>query len=67
MRSPSSIYWAFESKEGRLAAVMERSADGFFATSANAPRDDDPWQRLSSLVPAPDTLSCSWAVPADTL
>ena len=29
---PSSIYWHFGSKEGVLAAVMERGADRFFAT-----------------------------------
>ena len=28
---PSSIYWHFGSKEGVLAAVMERGADRFFA------------------------------------
>jgi AcrR family transcriptional regulator len=28
---PSSIYWHFGSKEGVLAAVMERAADRFFA------------------------------------
>jgi AcrR family transcriptional regulator len=36
---PSSIYWHFGSKEGVLAAVMERGADRFFAaipTSADA-------------------------------
>ena len=29
---PSSIYWHFGSKEGVLAAVMERGADRFFAS-----------------------------------
>jgi AcrR family transcriptional regulator len=36
---PSSIYWHFGSKEGVLAAVMQRGADRFFAaipTSENA-------------------------------
>lgn len=28
--NPASIYWAFGSKEGVLAAVMERSAEAFF-------------------------------------
>lgn len=30
---PASIYWAFESKEGLLAAVLERAADDFFASN----------------------------------
>ena len=29
--NPASIYWAFGSKEGLLAAVMERAAESFFA------------------------------------
>jgi AcrR family transcriptional regulator len=29
--NPASIYWAFGSKEGLLAAVMERAAEAFFA------------------------------------
>jgi AcrR family transcriptional regulator len=41
---PSSIYWHFGSKEGVLAAVMERGADRFFAAipmwdDADAPAD----------------------------
>ncbi len=31
---PASIYWAFDSKEGLLAAVLERAADDFFATNS---------------------------------
>jgi AcrR family transcriptional regulator len=33
---PSSIYWHFGSKEGVLAAVMERGADRFFAAIPTA-------------------------------
>ena len=41
---PASIYWAFRSKEGLLAAVIERAADRWFATElektpANSPVD----------------------------
>jgi AcrR family transcriptional regulator len=38
---PSSIYWHFGSKEGVLAAVMERGADRFFA-AIPLERSDDP-------------------------
>jgi AcrR family transcriptional regulator len=46
---PSSIYWHFGSKEGVLAAVMERGADRFFA--AIPPTEDAGGQlaMLSSL------------------
>ena len=30
---PASIYWAFDSKEGLLAAVLERAADDFFTSN----------------------------------
>lgn len=36
--NPASIYWAFGSKEGLLAAVMERAAESFFA-KLEPPRD----------------------------
>lgn len=38
--NPASIYWAFGSKEGLLAAVMERAADAFFAR-LEPPREGD--------------------------
>lgn len=38
--NPASIYWAFGSKEGLLAAVMERAADAFFA-KLEPPREGD--------------------------
>ena len=38
--NPASIYWAFGSKEGLLAAVMERAADAFFA-QLEPPREGD--------------------------
>jgi AcrR family transcriptional regulator len=41
---PSSIYWHFGSKEGVLAAVMERGADRFFAA---IPRGDTAEQQLA--------------------
>jgi AcrR family transcriptional regulator len=41
---PSSIYWHFGSKEGVLAAVMERGADRFFAA---IPTWDTPEQQLA--------------------
>lgn len=47
--NPASIYWAFGSKEGLLAAVMERAADGFFREVALRPRGGDPWQGLAGL------------------
>ena len=49
---PASIYWAFESKEALLAAVMERAADAFFEALDRgfvAPDRPDPWQRLAGL------------------
>jgi AcrR family transcriptional regulator len=41
---PSSIYWHFGSKEGVLAAVMERGADRFFAA---IPSGDTAEQQLA--------------------
>jgi AcrR family transcriptional regulator len=41
---PSSIYWHFGSKEGVLAAVMERGADRFFAA---IPTGDTAEQQLA--------------------
>ncbi|MGB0621910.1 MAG: TetR/AcrR family transcriptional regulator [Myxococcota bacterium] len=46
---PASIYWAFESKEALLAAVMERAADRFFEALPDGPLDDDPWAALAAL------------------
>ena len=43
---PSSIYWHFGSKEGVLAAVMERGADRFFAA---IPRSEDVEGQLAVL------------------
>ena len=43
---PSSIYWHFGSKEGVLAAVMERGADRFFAA---IPTSDDAEGQLAVL------------------
>jgi AcrR family transcriptional regulator len=43
---PSSIYWHFGSKEGVLAAVMERGADRFFAA---IPMSDDVEGQLAVL------------------
>jgi AcrR family transcriptional regulator len=43
---PSSIYWHFGSKEGVLAAVMERGADRFFAA---IPMSDDVEEQLAEL------------------
>lgn len=43
---PSSIYWHFGSKEGVLAAVMERGADRFFAA---IPAADDVGEQLAVL------------------
>jgi AcrR family transcriptional regulator len=37
----SSIYWHFNSKAGILAAVMERGAERFFASSENPPPEPD--------------------------
>jgi AcrR family transcriptional regulator len=51
-KSPaSSIYWHFESKEGLLAAVLERSARSWIAGLGRA-RDlpGDPSERLASFV-----------------
>lgn len=43
---PSSIYWHFGSKEGVLAAVMERGADRFFAA---IPTSEDAESQLAVL------------------
>jgi AcrR family transcriptional regulator len=43
---PSSIYWHFGSKEGVLAAVMQRGADRFFAA---IPASDDAEGQLAVL------------------
>lgn len=43
---PSSIYWHFGSKEGVLAAVMQRGADRFFAA---IPQSDDAQAQLAVL------------------
>src|SRR6187397_356879 len=43
---PSSIYWHFGSKEGVLAAVMQRGADRFFAA---IPQSDDVEAQLAVL------------------
>ena len=43
---PSSIYWHFGSKEGVLAAVMERGADRFFAA---IPTSEDAEEQLAVL------------------
>jgi AcrR family transcriptional regulator len=43
---PSSIYWHFGSKEGVLAAVMERGADRFFAA---IPASEDAEEQLTVL------------------
>ena len=43
---PSSIYWHFGSKEGVLAAVMERGADRFFAA---IPTSEDVEVQLAAL------------------
>jgi AcrR family transcriptional regulator len=42
---PSSIYWHFGSKEGVLAAVMERGAERYFAA---IPAEADPEQQLAA-------------------
>lgn len=49
--NPASIYWAFGSKEGLLAAVMERAAASFFR-KIEPPREGDPWSWLAGLAEA---------------
>lgn len=49
--NPASIYWAFASKEGLLAAVMERAAASFFQKLA-PPGHADPWPWLVGLAEA---------------
>jgi AcrR family transcriptional regulator len=46
---PSSIYWHFGSKEGVLAAVMERGADRFFAAIPTSEDADGQLAVLSGL------------------
>jgi AcrR family transcriptional regulator len=46
---PSSIYWHFGSKEGVLAAVMERGADRFFAAIPASEDADEQLAVLSTL------------------
>lgn len=50
--NPASIYWAFGSKEGLLAAVMERAAASFFRTLEPPPRSGDPWAWLMGMAEA---------------
>ena len=47
--NPASIYWAFGSKEGLFAAVMERAAGSFFEALRVRPDAGDPWRALASL------------------
>ena len=49
--NPASIYWAFGSKEGLLAAVMERAAASFFGR-LERPGGRDPWRWLADLADA---------------
>lgn len=49
--NPASIYWAFGSKEGLLAAVMERAAESFFQR-LDPPKHGDPWSWLGGLAEA---------------
>jgi AcrR family transcriptional regulator len=46
---PSSIYWHFGSKEGVLAAVMQRGADRFFAAIPSSEDADEQLAVLSRL------------------
>jgi AcrR family transcriptional regulator len=46
---PSSIYWHFGSKDGVLAAVMERGADRFFAAIPTSEDADEQLAVLSAL------------------
>lgn len=46
--NPASIYWAYGSKEGLLAAVMERAAESFFQAIAPA-EGADFWPWLAGL------------------
>ena len=62
--NPASIYWAFGSKEGLLAAVMERAADAFFA-QLEPPREGDPTVLEAARrvrTKAADGLSAAFAV-----
>jgi AcrR family transcriptional regulator len=46
---PSSIYWHFGSKEGVLAAVMERSANRFFAAIPESDEQEWPLEKMANL------------------
>ncbi|MEE2891271.1 MAG: TetR/AcrR family transcriptional regulator [Pseudomonadota bacterium] len=51
--NPASIYWAFGSKEGLFAAVMEHSAERFFDDFAvRVPDEPDIWTALERLAEA---------------
>ena len=50
--NPASIYWAFGSKEGLLAAVMERAAAAFFKKIAAPTKQADPWSWLVGMAEA---------------
>src|SRR6476659_10517749 len=46
---PSSIYWHFGSKEGVLAAVMERGAQRYFAAIPESDEPEWPLEALAAL------------------
>lgn len=46
---PASSYWAFESKGGLLAPVMDRAADRFFDALPDRDVADDPWAAIEAL------------------
>lgn len=50
--NPASIYWAFSSKEGLLAAVMERAAEAFFKKIEPPRKQSDPWSWLVGMAEA---------------
>ena len=50
--NPASIYWAFGSKEGLLAEVMEHAAASFFVGLQRGVVSDDPFASLASLADA---------------
>lgn len=50
--NPASIYWAFSSKEGLLAAVMERAAESFFKRIEPPRKHSDPWSWLVGMAAA---------------
>lgn len=48
--NPASIYWAFSSKEGLFAAVLERAADSAFERVHDAiPEHGDMWDSIAAL------------------